>query len=538
MTSAEVMKSEEMEASTSNLTDLERKLREGREVSLNLKQSSNVSVLTNPAIDAGANNPEASAKSNIASTMTTDVVSKSNIDLLEETERLLAKMQNLSGSSPAAEDMPNLNVDHSENSSELNEMLDKAGQLSHMMQSISENISLHGGETPSLIRHSDQMLQEAGYCRDGSNSNLQDTPNFAETDALMASMNASVVSSRSKRDPDGEFGKPKKQRNRDPDACSPGLTATSTDEASDQHHRHEDPPGSHAGVPEDNEDKRASPLRGLGMSHRPASLVHLNHQDDDVSSVGSASFRPYPYNNQSFRGEQEKTPISLAGSSPQEKEKDVIESIRPTPDDLLRPGFKMPSPDGTPADDDEADNNIATPDDDVNASTSLSVVDSSSPRKASAGVQWEKLSTAAPGEDDYVPLVDYSHVRPKKSPRVAPVGTRLEQLRKRNQARRRRKIRAVAAVMLCATGFVYYLKSKHGGDVQFEEEGIILEEEDVMLWKSFDTSVFPEHLTEGGYCLEADDESWLVTMPKVEIPVVEEVVEENQDEDCLAAGSA
>ena len=433
------------------LSDLERKLKEGHELTLevNKRGSANISVLSTPAAAENNNNHyEVSAKSSYSDGDDLDdaeIASKSNLELLEQTQRLLDRMQLNQKSSASLHN--NNSTSYEDNERELNEMLDKAGQLSSMMQSISENISLNNGDTPSLVQ-----------------KYRQDPPPSVNT-----ARNA---------------------------ACSPSK-----------------------------ED-------------RPTSSVNvMQSADDDVSSVGSASLHFSRYT---------KTPTHTGGdemgtnNNHEKVEEDDLFGDTPRPassvpklntSEVEEPQLKAPtSPGGK-----------------------FSIA--SSPRDATPdGVEWEKVETAKEGEEDYVPLVDYSHIKPTRNqqPVTVSAGSRLTQLRKRNAARRRHRIRAMVAVTLVAVaGFVYvnYFSGNNAPlDTVMEEEATeeyIDEPEEEVIMQTFDTSYLQGYWTnDDGFCFEGldGDETLLVTFPKSapviveEEPVVEEIVEEEKPRRGLFGG--
>jgi hypothetical protein len=77
-------------------------------------------------------------------------------------------------------------------------------------------------------------------------------------------------------------------------------------------------------------------------------------------------------------------------------------------------------------------------------------------RHANNAVMWEKVNSAHDGDDDYVPLADYSPpASPQRKGRSAL--TRSKLVRSRKKARRR-KIAAVLALVVCVVYWFYYQK--------------------------------------------------------------------------------
>ena len=499
-------------------------------------------------------------------------------DILDEAERLLAKMSSMTTPTPSsgggdegqgdctAGGVKTSNGDklHFENAhdnghsntlmkltaadgeakdenAELNEMLLKAEHLSCMMQSISENFSVLGSSS-------------------------------------VGQMSASW----SKRDPDGnsiiylrhEQKMEKNCHNATKDASSPvGLAPTSTDDVSSgRRSLRQDPPGSvggeqHAEVMVTNHHQNNNNTeQNNAQSYRdqkPTSSVHLHPSmmDDDVSSVGSASFRPYgvtkgggyssaPYINSSFSH----FPPSLTHKqNPNELKHSCAKSnitnndLAPSqPGDFLlgiprmRDHSNLDAELSRPVDEDNG--NVAVPvsfnlpPTDLRANFDL-VDTSSSRRDASEGaVQWERVTTALPGEDDYVPMADYSNIRPYSKAfgnSLTTAGSRLEQLRRRNMAHRNRRRRALTAVSVCvAVVAVAYAKSyRNGNAVLFVE--VQEDQGDVPIGglKTYDTTLLcPGMAAISGYCFEgaSEDSSLVVTFPKVLAPEKEPEATEEQ----------
>jgi hypothetical protein len=342
-------------------------------------------------------------------------------------------------------------------------MLEKAGQLSSMMQSISENLSMTNGETPSLVQNSNQVLKESRL-----NSN----------------------SSRSSRQ--------------------------------------QDPPGTNS---DQNNYNRGSPNK----EDRPTSSVNVvSSLEDDVSSVGSASLRFNSYNN--HNGAPQK--LVNASTFDASEGDDLFGESTPT---IHREAFN-PDFNNKDKDDDDGNNKeeetpaVQTSGEAPPSSSSSgnSVSMTFSPRDATPeGVQWEKVATATEGEDDYVPLVDYSHIKVANSKVAAkPSGSRLEQLRRRNARRRRRRLRAMLAFSLVVVaGFVYakYFSAINEPAVSLEEEEEPSAIEDTRQMYEYDTSLM-QHDVQDGSCFEAEqgDDSLLVTFPKLSTFVKQDNKEEQQ----------
>lgn len=92
--------------------------------------------------------------------------------------------------------------------------------------------------------------------------------------------------------------------------------------------------------------------------------------------------------------------------------------------------------------------------------------------------QWEKVSSAAQGDDDYVPLVDYSkltntnNTASQQRPVLSSKVSRLEAYRKKAQRkrRRRRRIGIALAIVLLVIYFIYSRRSR-GSTRSLNDEG-------------------------------------------------------------------
>jgi hypothetical protein len=433
--------------------DLEQELRAGRDVTVELQR-------------------RASTRSGVSALGDSEGPSTSEaVDLLEETERLLAKMSNLSKFNASA--VAGLSCDppsnpdgiglslsgEAEEDFELNEMLAKAGQLSSMMQSISENISLNG------------------------NSNVH---------------SLSVTNS-------------KGDNSRKNSSTPAQLTPTTTDENSSYAGRRslkQDPPGSVA--TKDDNNKTPSPASSI---QRPTSAVHLPlaMMDDDVSSVGSASFRPYPRT-------ESKSSRHFSPSFNPEALPEIMDTPQ-RPDSLL--GVLPPKMELTGNFDSPDDVDVDIPSEPVcskipptDLRADFDVMEASSRRNASEGaVQWEKVTTASPGEDDYVPMVDYSHMRPSSgNASQNNVESRLERHRRRSQARHNRRMRIVAVMLPVVVAAAAYYFTR--GPATNEPAMVEITKEIEPLFQSFDTTLLVPNAPAEGFSFEGEDPSLVVTFPK------------------------
>lgn len=295
------------------------------------------------------------------------------------------------------------------------------------------------------------------------------------------------------------------------------VTPTATDYENSSCGRHsvkQDPPGS---VAEEHENKTQSPTSPQALQ-RPTSAVHLplTMMDDEVSSVGSASFRPYP------RTE----PKNSRHFSPN------LYEIADTPqrDPLLGvlPKMEHTGNAGSPDDSEDVPSEPVCskiPPTDLRADFDVT----SSRRDASEGaVQWEKVATATPGEEDYVPLVDYSHMRPSVGNASKTVESRVEKHRRRTQARRKRRIRIAMAVLpVLVAAALYYLYGKE--PLPVEPTVVPMEERKIgPLLQSYDTTLLQDAAAEG-FSFEGEDPSILVTLPKLRPSITREEPQEAQE---------
>lgn len=88
---------------------------------------------------------------------------------------------------------------------------------------------------------------------------------------------------------------------------------------------------------------------------------------------------------------------------------------------------------------------------------------------AASSVKWERVDTANAGDDDFVPLQDYSQLSPEKKAPYVPVveprvarANQLRLVRRRQQQRwRRRIVAAVSLLTACAAYYFYYYVMHH-----------------------------------------------------------------------------
>jgi hypothetical protein len=295
--------------------------------------------------------------------------------------------------------------------------------------------------------------------------------------------------------------------------------------------------------------------------------------------VGSGSFRPSSY---SQRGGGGGTVDDLLGVLPSRRKSreqqqqqgtttttiprgSPVSPVLVIPESLPQPPVctKIPPTDLRANYDDDDDDDDDMDDDDLDGR----IVDSSSlfpPRNNSAsdgggGVQWEKVTTATPGEEDYVPLVDYTHMKPNQegggmtptgsastTTTATAQGSRLERHRKLVDARRKQR-RLGTLIMVLPLGFlvvavaIYFQYFYHYDSVQQKQEVSVNNNnnnnnnnrvdkvEIVTIYKkSYDTSLLQDRDPDDNFCFDAamdesgnDNHSLMVTFPKFIPPVVQ-----------------
>ncbi|CAB9505119.1 expressed unknown protein [Seminavis robusta] len=498
---------------------------------------------------------------------------KATMDLLQETEELLKKMNDMKLQASATVGMgvadgsiagPSLSsvggdvsthngtISISNNSGvglagsvvmeeegveeQLNEMLEKAGHLSSMMTSITgDGLSAYTGNDNSQVGASKASLvmSLSRSSHDG-------------TDLLLLQQEHPLI------------------RNSFSTPAAAELTPATTDDTSSSHagkrSLRQDPPGSVPSKDQNNKetDVTMSPAR-YAAYQRPTASVSVNpsFQDDDVSSVGSASFRPSHYAQRGERGSLSRH-FNPSFTHPEEHpESPQPETPSPERDNLL--GVLPPSSNSVQAEEASNNNNNnieipklkMVPDGTDEPETvpepvcakipprdlRADFVDSSTTRDASErGVHWEKVTTAISGDEDYVPLVDYSNtvMSPKHdgmstgSYGSSSSASRLEQHRRRVEARRKRRLRKlvmVAPVMLAVAAGVYFqVLSSNKGPV----EAVTPVQEFVPVFKTYDTALLQDPAA-NGFTFEGmlgefdgDNHSLLVAFPKFIPPPIEE----------------
>ena len=434
-----------------------------------------------------------------------EVSSESNVDLLEETERLLAKIASKGNHSLVASSQ--INLDSSANNTPSNKSV---ATSTDQNQSISMNmVANNTNENNSDDHELDQMLLKAG--------NLSSM-------MLMSKSENSIT--HQKRDPDGNS------------VSELNHVVTSPVDSSPTDHNSRDPPGSvvdEFDADNHNNNRVTPPLQQPPF--RPTSSVHLHpshEMDDDVSSVGSQSFRPSFHTLMNSGGaaarnnygspfvpppaEQEPPHMSPQRTVPSANQDQLMLDLATNNNHNVDTFLEDPICHKLPAVDLRADFDVV----------------SQTRRDAAFGddahsVQWEKVDTAHEGEDDYVPLVDYSHMTPKNninsdqqgvtfaSSSSSPGSSRLDALRRRNQARQKRRTRlmmllAVSVAMAAAVYHHYYYQASPPLPPAVAQV--------VVVEKPKQTYVTGSEAD--GYTIEGDDPSLIVALPRVPSPVVVE----------------
>jgi hypothetical protein len=520
MTGAEILLAMGPSCDTDGCVDL---FQEGRDMTVIKRSStSNMSALSETGVESSS--PHEGT-----------CTSRGATDILEETERLLEKMNTISKLNANALASVGLSVepdtempiitnssdnndnnnnktdgkDAEEEAPELNEMLEKAVHLSSMMLSISEHMSYTG---------------DAASRKAASGYSITAVDNSQYMHMSMSSIRSAA------RDPDGSSMSDLQHLPK----LKAVVTPDTTDDASSFAKRsfRQDPPGSTVLQPSPTKIGITAtlPPTPISLHQRPASSVHVlsGMNDDDVSSVGSSSFRPSNYSQQGERGNSSRhfSPQrdDLLGVLPSRKmeQAGTRRSVSPV-DPILESLPQEP---------------VCTKIPPTDLRANFDVVDSSSPRNTSDGVvQWEKVSTAAPGEEDYVPLVDYTNMKVSqaggRSAGGSPTaqGSRLERHRKQVEARQKRRLVSlaiiipIALVVAAATYFQHFMVARE--EIVVENKLELEEPVIVPIFKSYDTALLQDRDPDNGFCFDAvidvsgiDDHSLLVTFPKF-IPPVE-----------------
>ena len=210
------------------------------------------------------------------------------------------------------------------------------------------------------------------------------------------------------------------------------------------------PSASSSGIPTEKGDDNNAPSSVY--------VLHQNNANDDVSSVGSSSFRV------SFFSSPTKGPLSLANaerpcSSHGQQSEEQNELFRVALHSEPQMSFQ-PAPDKTPAVE-----NVPTPPKQNIGSNKLqtAIPDFTA---TSPNAKWEKVASAKAGDDDYVPLVDYS---PEKRSNINERGSvsptkesRLETYKGQMRQKRKRRRRATIAVCILAMGILFFFLIRRG----------------------------------------------------------------------------